>query len=91
MTMKFKKCPVCGAGVVLEFPDGTFACDNEHCKSYEESDTTTYDLLIQSLKDLLVARKALEEIRQKGLEIRATPFAMGLIADKALEQIGHKA
>ena len=54
-------CPVCGVGEVLEFPDGTFACDSEYCKSYEETDTTTYDLLIQSQKDLEIARKALKE------------------------------
>lgn len=86
--MEFNKCPVCGEGVVLEFPDGTFACDNEHCKSYEETDTTTYDLLIQCLKDLYVTRQALEELW------RATHYDtngyLGRTISQALEKTEHK-
>lgn len=81
-------CPVCGAGEVLSFPDGTFACDSEYCKSYEETDTTAYNLLIQAKRDLDVARKA--------LNLAKWWLGSGCIAtaektiDKALEQIEHK-
>lgn len=84
-------CPVCGAGEVLEFPDGTFACDSEYCKSYEETDTTTYDLLIQSQKDLEIARKALDWIGNNRLaENPVRVEQLRQHARKALEQINHK-
>lgn len=90
-------CPVCGAGEVLEFPDGTFACDSEYCKSYEETDTTTYDLLIQSQKDLEIARKALEDIKsdyelyaKQGCRMEPNETDMYNYACNALEQIEHK-
>ena len=40
--------------------------------------------------ELIDAKIALKEIRQKGLDINATPFALGFIADKALRKMEHK-
>lgn len=62
----------------------------------EENDKSTTALAERSKeldkcqKDLEITTKALKEIRQKGLDVKATPFAIGFIADKALEQIKHK-
>lgn len=54
--MSDMKCPVCNKGTVEEFESAPyFACSNEFCPSYSETDTTEYDILIRTRKALDVA------------------------------------
>lgn len=84
-------CPVCGAGKVLEFPDGTFACDSEYCPSYDETDSNTYNLLIEIHKEFEIMRKALEWLGNNHLaENPVRVEQLRQHARKALAQIEHK-
>lgn len=50
------KCPLCKTGNVEQGKyDNEYFCDNEFCPSYDETDSSTYDILIRTRKALDVA------------------------------------
>lgn len=85
MTSKLK-CQFCQQDLRTVLDSPFYTCDSCGYTGYKQ----LWQALIQAKQDLEIARKALKEIRQKGLDVKATPFAIGFIADKALEQIKHK-
>lgn len=51
--MSDMKCPVCKTGNVEQGKyDKEYFCDNEFCPSYDETDSSTYDILIRTRKAL---------------------------------------
>lgn len=82
------KCPVCNKGTVEEFETAPyFACSNEFCPSYSETDTTEYDILIRTRKALDVAKDALNTIKGKHDPRCAVYHIDEKTAYDALEQI----
>lgn len=80
------KCPVCNKGTVKEFETAPyFACSNEFCPSYSETDTTEYDILIRTRKALDVAVDALDAGKTLADIAGFKMLVAGL--EKALEQI----
>lgn len=62
--MSDMKCPVCKTGNVEQGKyDKEYFCDNEFCSSYDETDSSTYNILIRTRKALDVAVDALKDIR----------------------------
>lgn len=65
-TMSDMKCPVCNKGTVKEFETAPyFMCSNGFCPSYSETDTTEYDILIRTRKELEIAVDALKRIEKE--------------------------
>lgn len=63
--MSDMKCPVCKTGNVKQGKyDKEYFCDNEFCPSYDETDSSTYDILIRTRKALEIAVDALDIISQ---------------------------
>ena len=102
MTSKLK-CPVCD--VPLTECGDLLSCPNDHCgwvgnaelwKALEESQQATLEnaqTILEIHKDLEIARKALEDITKEHSVFADWVFkavTMKNIAEKALEQIGHK-
>lgn len=57
------KCPVCKTGNVTEYSDPPYyVCDNQYCPSYEETDFTTYDILVDTKKKLDIAVDFIKEL-----------------------------
>lgn len=87
MNKEMNCCPVCNARLS---PIGGFLLCPKHCKWAGTKEL--WQALIQSQKDLGIARQALCEIRfcdSCGFDVPAqTPWE--IIAEKALEQIEHK-
>lgn len=89
------KCPVCKTGNIREYADGLhYACDNEDCPSYDETDEKTFDVLIDTKKKLDIAVEALKKYTDAsgnwwyGYEFQGHyEDCAGEYADKALEQI----
>lgn len=85
MTSKLK-CPFCGEELIMEHnrdrDTEIYHCDN----CYFQGDGIIWHALIQTQKDLEIARLALDWV-YKNYYLRA--YAKGLV-EKALEQIEHK-
>lgn len=63
--MSDMKCPVCKTGNVEQGKyDKEYFCDNEFCPSYDETDSSTYNILIRTRKALDVAVDALKLMYQ---------------------------
>lgn len=85
MTSKLK-CPFCQQDLRTVLDSPFYTCDSCGYTGYKQ----LWQALIRAKQDLEITQQALKEIRQHGLSDTATQFAMGFIADKALEQIKHK-
>lgn len=92
------KCPFCGRELGRKNINDRM-CSNEKCVTWKGNFYGSEDLwqeLIRTRKDLEIATKAFEMIRDEfGIENRlATPIMQGLnmkaIAENALKQIEHK-
>lgn len=71
------KCPVCNKGTVKEFETAPyFACSNEFCPSYSETDTTEYDILIRTRKDLEQSEICCTEWEKQALDYKAENIAL---------------
>ena len=58
------KCPVCKTGNIKKYADGQhYACDNEDCPSYDETDERTFDILITTRKALDIAINVLNRVK----------------------------
>ena len=81
------KCPLCKTGNVKEYIDPPYyVCDNQYCPSYDETDTSEYDMLITTRKALDVAVDAMK----KSNEIVYSAYGSPLKTLKdALEQINE--
>ena len=101
--MSDMKCPICRTGNIKKYADGQhYACDNEDCPSYDETDERTFDILITTRKALDVAVDALKSAKTRMELINNSKFANlnhvlqiqcqceVLKIDKALEQIKDK-
>ena len=88
MTEKLK-CPICGKDLIeIEFGKRWFlACDNSKCRCKGVASYVVWEYIDRTHKALDVAKEALKYARQRGLDNTATLFAVGSMADKALEQI----
>lgn len=74
--MSNMKCPVCKTGNVEQGKyDKEYFCDNEFCSSYDETDSSTYNILI-------CTRKALETLQEFVTKL----YLNGNITDEQLER-----
>ena len=84
--MSDMKCPLCKTGNVKEYIDPPYyVCDNQYCPSYDETDTSEYDMLITTRKALDVAVDALKRLNNDSI------FGMRVlgIADQAITTINE--
>lgn len=104
MTSDFK-CPFCGKSLWHPIGKPTWSCQNWDCLAFDNmiGNHTIWEKLIQSQKDLEIARKALEEIKENyeerfkaerdgfsvNWDIVAAFYARNIIAN-ALKKIEHK-
>lgn len=64
VVMSNMKCPVCKTGNVEQGKyDKEYFCDNEFCPSYDETDSSTYNILIRTRKALDMAKDAIDVMR----------------------------
>lgn len=54
------KCPLCGHYAKDDGLNNTWWCSNQYCDSYEENSSKPYHALMNAIRDLEIARKALE-------------------------------
>lgn len=87
------KCPVCKTGNVKEYADSPYyVCDNQYCPSYEETDFTTYDILIDTKKKLDIAVDALFDIHKHSYACCTPASEIGYIhtvSYNALDKTGN--
>lgn len=96
------KCPLCGHYAKDDGLNNTWRCSNQYCDSYEENSSKPYNALMNAIRDLEIARKALEKLNCEYNRCRDDEFegwnvdwewwAMSAknVAENALEQIEHK-
>lgn len=92
--MSDMKCPVCKTGNVEQGKhDKEYFCDNEFCPSYDETDSSTYNILIRTRKALDVAVDALKAITAPALQVdygMRGYTACKIIAESALTALEQK-